>query len=83
MENTTMIGVKSTDNLWVYPLIGFDTYLMYERDKNIVSACDYKTGRIFSEKELSWIYRNFCGENLNYFVLNMFQVANSYVNISF
>jgi len=58
MKNTTMIGVKSTDNLWVYPLIGFDTYLMYERDKNIVSACDYKTGRIFNEKELSWIYRN-------------------------
>ena len=53
-----MIGVKSTKNLWVYPLIGFDTYLMYERDKNIVSACDYKTGRIFNEKQLSWIYRD-------------------------
>jgi hypothetical protein len=57
MESSTIIGVKSTDNLWVYPLIGFDTYLMYERDKNIVSACSYTTGRIFSEKQLSWIYR--------------------------
>ena len=57
MENITMIGVKSTQNLWVYPLIGFDTYLMYERDKNIVSACSYETGRIFSEKQLSWVYR--------------------------
>jgi len=57
MENITMIGVKSTQNLWVYPLIGFDTYLMYERDKNIVSACSYTTGRIFNEKQLSWIYK--------------------------
>ena len=47
MENITMIGVKSTQNLWVYPLIGFDTYLMYERDKNIVSAWrSFKADRI-------------------------------------
>ncbi len=52
-----MIGVKSTQNLWVYPLIGFDTYLMYERDKNIVSACSYTTGKILNEKQLSWIHR--------------------------
>ena len=63
MESTTMIGVKSTDNLWVYPLIGFDTYLLYERDKNIVSACSYETGRIFNEKELSWIYRGMAFED--------------------
>lgn len=57
MENITMIGVKSTQNLWVYPLIGFDTYLMYERDKILFLQCSYETGRIFSEKQLSWIYR--------------------------
>jgi len=63
MEDSTKIGVKSTDNLWVYPLIGFDTYLLYERDKNIVSACSYKTGRIINEKELSWIYRGMSFED--------------------
>lgn len=63
MESSTKIGVKSTDNLWVYPLIGFGTYLMYERDKNIVSACSYETGRIINEKELSWIYRGMAFED--------------------
>jgi hypothetical protein len=63
MESSTKIGVKSTDNLWVYPLIGFETYLMYERDKNIVSACSYETGRIISERELSWIYRGMAFED--------------------
>lgn len=58
MESSTKLGVKTTNNLWVYPLIGFETYLIYERDKNIVSACSYETGRIISEKELSWVYRN-------------------------
>ena len=63
MESSTTLGVKTTKNLWVYPLIGFDTYLLYERDKNKVSACDYRTGRIYSEKELSWIYRNMSFED--------------------
>ena len=63
MESTTVIGVKSTNNLWVFPLIGFDSYLIYERDKNRVSACDYVTGRIFNEKELPWIYRNMSFED--------------------
>ncbi len=63
MESSTKIGVKSTENLWVYPLIGFETYLMYERDKNIVSACSYETGRIISERELSWIYRGMAFED--------------------
>jgi hypothetical protein len=72
MESSTMLGVKSTDNLWVYPLIGFDTYLMYERDKNIVSACDYHTGRVFNEKELSWIYRNMSFEDFVLYSQNCF-----------
>lgn len=74
MENSTMLGVKSTKNLWVYPLIGFDSYLMYERDKNIVSACDYKTGRIFNEKELSWIYRNMSFEDFVLYSQNCFLI---------
>lgn len=57
MENSTILGVKTTKNLWVYPLIGFDKYLIYERDKNVVSACSYETGRVINEKELLWIYR--------------------------
>lgn len=72
MENSTMLGVKSTKNLWVYPLIGFDSYLMYERDKNIVSACDYKTGRVYNEKELSWIYRNMSFEDFVLYSQNCF-----------
>jgi hypothetical protein len=72
MESSTMLGVKSTDNLWVYPLIGFDTYLIYERDKNIVSACDYNTGRVFNEKALSWIYRNMSFEDFVLYSQNCF-----------
>jgi len=72
MESTTVIGVKSTNNLWVYPLIGFDTYLIYERDKNIVSACDYNTGRVFNEKELHWIYRNMSFEDFVRYAKNCF-----------
>lgn len=74
MENSTMLGVKSTKNLWVYPLIGFDSYLMYERDKNIVSACDYKTGRVYNEKELSWIYRNMSFEDFVLYSQNCFLI---------
>jgi len=72
MENSTMLGVKSTKNLWVYPLIGFGSFLMYERDKNIVSACDCKTGRVYNEKELSWIYRNMSFEDFVLYSQNCF-----------
>lgn len=72
MESSTRLGVKSTDNLWVYPLIGFEAYLIYERDKNKVSACDYKTGRVYSEKELSWIYRNMSFEDFVRYSQNCF-----------
>ena len=63
MESSTKIGVKTTANLWVYPLIGFDSYLIYEKDKNLVSVCDNKTGRAFNEKELPWIYRGMSFED--------------------
>ena len=46
--------------------------LSYERDKNKVSACDYKTGRMFSEKELSWIYRNMSFEDFVRYSQNCF-----------
>lgn len=76
MESSTILGIKSTDNLWVYPLIGFNTYLTYERDKNRVSACDYYTGKVYNEKELSWVYRNMSFEDfINYskncFLMNL------------
>lgn len=58
MEESIQLGTKSTENLFVYPLIGFDRYLIYEKDKNRISICNYETGRVETEKELSWIYRN-------------------------
>lgn len=72
MDGITKLGVKSTDNLWVYPLIGFETYLIYERDKNLVSACDRETGRVYSEKQLSWIFRNMSFEDFVNYSKNCF-----------
>jgi hypothetical protein len=72
MEASTLLGVKSTENLWVYPLVGFETYLIYERDKNKVSACDRNSGRVFSEKELSWVYRNMSFEDFVRYSKNCF-----------
>jgi hypothetical protein len=74
MENSTILGVKSTKNLWVYPLIGFHMYLIYERDKNVVSACSYETGRILNERELSWIYRNMSFEDFVVYAQNCVKV---------
>lgn len=76
MDSATKLGVKSTDNLWVYPLIGFDTYLIYERDKNKVSVCDYNTGRIFNERDLPWIcigmsFEDFVRYSQNCFLTNL------------
>ena len=72
MEGSTKLGIKTTTNLWVYPLIGFDSYLIYEKDKNLVSACDNKTGRVFNEKELPWIYRGMSFEDFVRYSQNCF-----------
>lgn len=49
-------------------------YLIYERDKNVVSACSYETGRILNERELSWIYRNMSFEDFVVYAQNCVKV---------
>lgn len=70
--DSTKLGVKTTDNIFVYPMIGFNSYLVYERDKNIISAYDDKTGRVINERELSWIYRNMNFDDFVVYAKNCF-----------
>ena len=53
MDSETKFGVAVGSNLFTYPMIGFGTFLIYEKDKSIISVNDLESGRTIIEKELS------------------------------
>lgn len=52
MNSETKFGVAVGNNLFTYPMIGFGTFLIYEKDKSIISVNDLESGRTLLEREL-------------------------------
>ena len=65
MEAITKLGIETARNLYVFPMIGFNVYLMYLKDKGLIQVCDDSTGTVIREHELSFFHRNM---NFNEFV---------------
>lgn len=58
MESNTLLGVETTKNIYTYPMIGFDIFITYTRDKNTITSFCSITGIVLGEKQLSYVYRN-------------------------
>jgi len=57
MEAETVLGVETTQNIYTYPMIGFDIFITYTRDKNVINCFCSETGALKTTKELV-LYRN-------------------------
>ena len=58
MEAETVLGVETAKNIYTYPMIGFDMFITYDKDKNIVNCFCSETGILINALELSWASRN-------------------------
>lgn len=57
------LGVETSKNLYVFPMVGFHVYLMYIRDKNVIQVCKQDSGIVLKETELHSVYRGMTFED--------------------